>query len=104
MYFRTVFLCYAYVTAALTMPTHDELAKALGQNIDPWAEACRKPRTKIRILAAVPRNGSTLMMQVFGEAPECAITSRLVLMGNYGVHEDFRPDYTIFRDPLSHPE
>ncbi|KAL8666090.1 MAG: hypothetical protein Q9168_007575, partial [Polycauliona sp. 1 TL-2023] len=103
MHFKIVFLCYAYVTAALTMPSHDELAKALGQNIDPCADTCRKPQTRLRILAAVPRSGSTLMMQIFGEAPGCAITSRLVLMGNYGVHEDFRPDYTIFRDPLSHP-
>ncbi|KAI4271127.1 MAG: hypothetical protein LQ337_006233 [Flavoplaca oasis] len=85
------------------MPPHDEPAKVLDQTIDLWTETCRKPQMRVRILAAVPRSGSTLIMQVFGEAPECAITSRLVLMGNHGVHKDFEPDYTIFHDPSSHP-
>ncbi|KAL8754443.1 MAG: hypothetical protein Q9199_004341 [Rusavskia elegans] len=85
------------------MHTHHDSTKASNQTIDPWIDACWKPQTRIRILAAIPRSGSTLIMQVFGEAPECAVTSRLVLMGNHGVHEDFRPDYTIFQDPTSHP-
>ncbi|KAI4280134.1 MAG: hypothetical protein L6R38_004680 [Xanthoria sp. 2 TBL-2021] len=85
------------------MLTHDDSTKALSQTIDPWIDAYRKPQTRIRVLAAIPRSGSTLIMQVFGGAPECAVTSRLVLMGNHGVHEDFRPDYTIFQDPTSHP-
>ncbi|KAL8958697.1 MAG: hypothetical protein Q9193_004296 [Seirophora villosa] len=41
-------------------------------------------------------------MRIFQEAPECAVTSRLVLMGNYSPVEDFRPDYTIFHSTASH--
>ncbi|KAL8927027.1 MAG: hypothetical protein Q9208_002572 [Pyrenodesmia sp. 3 TL-2023] len=57
-----------------------------------------QPATRIRILAAIPRSGSTLFMRIFQEAPECGVTSRLVLMGNYGLGKDFRPDYTIFHN------
>ncbi|KAI4090126.1 MAG: hypothetical protein LQ344_004910 [Seirophora lacunosa] len=59
-------------------------------------------KTKVRILAAIPRSGSTLFMRIFQEAPECIVTSRLVLMGNYSPVEDFRPDYTIFHSTASH--
>ena len=104
MYSTFLFMYYACVATAPAMLADDEPAKVLDQTIDLWTEeTCRKPQTRIRILAAVPRSGSTLIMQVFGEAPECAITSRLVLMGNHGVHKDFRPDYTIFHNPESHP-
>ena len=39
-------------------------------------------------------------MRIFAEAPGCAITSRLVLMGNHGKGEDFIPDYTILENLL----
>ncbi|KAL9000300.1 MAG: hypothetical protein Q9169_001017 [Polycauliona sp. 2 TL-2023] len=98
MYSNNVLLHYAFVASALMMLTYGESARTSDQTIDPWTGPCQKPQPKIRILAAIPRSGSTLMMQVFGEVPECAVTSRLVLMSNYG---DFCPDYTIFRDPPS---
>ncbi|KAI4250375.1 MAG: hypothetical protein L6R42_008728 [Xanthoria sp. 1 TBL-2021] len=84
------------------MLTHHDSTKASNQTIDPWIDACRKPQTRIRILAAIPRSGSTLIMQVFGEAPECAVTSRLVLMGNYGVHGDFHPtSHPVYQEAVS---
>ncbi|KAL8721930.1 MAG: hypothetical protein Q9225_001486 [Loekoesia sp. 1 TL-2023] len=61
----------------------------------------QKAGTEVRILAAIPRSGSTLFMRIFREAPECAVTSRLILMGNYGSEGAFLPDYTIFHDPAS---
>ncbi|KAI4188838.1 MAG: hypothetical protein LQ346_005221 [Caloplaca aetnensis] len=54
---------------------------------------------RIRIVAAIPRSGSTLFMRIFQEAPECGVTSRLVLMGNHRLEGDFQPDYTIFHNP-----
>ncbi|KAL8646722.1 MAG: hypothetical protein Q9210_005971, partial [Variospora velana] len=62
----------------------------------------QRHETKIRILAAIPRSGSTLFVRIFQEAPECAVTSRLVLMDNYRSGEDFPPDYTIFHGTASH--
>lgn len=55
--------------------------------------------TEVRIIAAIPRSGSTLFMRIFREAAECAVTSRLVLMGNHDVGGCFRPDYTISQNP-----
>ncbi|KAL8904349.1 MAG: hypothetical protein Q9207_003328 [Kuettlingeria erythrocarpa] len=61
----------------------------------------RDAEIRIRIVAAIPRSRSTLFMRIFQEAPECGVTSRLVLMGNHdhGVEGDFQPDYTIFHNP-----
>ncbi|KAI4181989.1 MAG: hypothetical protein L6R41_006276 [Letrouitia leprolyta] len=59
---------------------------------------CNQATIEVRILAAIPRSGSTLFMRIFREAAECAVTSRLVLMGNHGVGRNFRPDYTIFHN------
>ena len=56
---------------------------------------------RVRIIAAIPRSGSTLFMRIFREQPECAVTSRLVLMGNHSQGGDVRPDYTIFNKPTS---
>ncbi|KAK2757675.1 hypothetical protein FQN54_004644 [Arachnomyces sp. PD_36] len=64
--------------------------------------------TQVRLLVACPRSGSTLFMRIFRELPRCAVTSRLVLQGNF---EDFgdkslpcvKPDYSIFSSPTSHP-
>ena len=49
----------------------------------------------VRVIGAIPRSGSTLLMRAFREAEGYAITSRLVLMTN-GSHHMFRPDYCIF--------
>ncbi|KAL8770884.1 MAG: hypothetical protein Q9209_003535 [Squamulea sp. 1 TL-2023] len=85
------------------MLTNDVSTKTSVRTINHSTGGCRKTQIKIRLLAAIPRSGSTLFMQIFREAPECAVTSRLILMGNYGMCQDFRPDYTIFHDPRSHP-
>lgn len=50
---------------------------------------------QIRFLIAYPRSGSTLLMRIFAESPDCAVTSQLILMGNVGTSEGFRPDYSI---------
>ncbi|KAJ2979782.1 hypothetical protein NQ176_g3041 [Zarea fungicola] len=48
---------------------------------------------EIRFLVACPRSGSTLLMRIFAESSECAVTSRRVLMGNFkGSIDSFRPD------------
>jgi hypothetical protein len=63
----------------------------------------------LRILAAVPRSGSTLFMRVMAEHSKVAVTSRNILMGNMGPRpkdknkrRDFYPDYSIFSNP-DHP-
>ncbi|KAI4128367.1 MAG: hypothetical protein LQ338_002769 [Usnochroma carphineum] len=84
------------------MPTEDLTTAVLCESSDPALDCSQQTETKVRILAAIPRSGSTLMMRVFREAAECAVTSRLVLMGNYSSGAGFRPDYTIFHDPASH--
>lgn len=56
---------------------------------------------QIRFLIACPRSGSTLLMRIFAESPDCAVTSRLLLIGNRST-EDFRPDYSILKSPYQH--
>ncbi|KAL8387203.1 hypothetical protein RB595_010081 [Gaeumannomyces hyphopodioides] len=56
---------------------------------------------QIRFLVACPRSGSTLLMRVFAESSDCAVTSRLILMGNAS-STDFRPDYSILEGPYGH--
>ncbi|GLA30930.1 HAD-like protein [Aspergillus phoenicis ATCC 13157] len=65
-------------------------------------------QTQIRVLVACPRSGSTLFMRIFRELPRCAVTSRLILQGNYHKFSDqtlarIKPDYTIFSHPEAHP-
>ncbi|KAK9242861.1 HAD-like domain-containing protein [Lipomyces tetrasporus] len=65
-------------------------------------------QTQIRVLVACPRSGSTLFMRIFRELPRCAVTSRLILQGNYHKFGDkslsrVKPDYTIYSHPESHP-
>ncbi|RYP82679.1 hypothetical protein DL769_001586 [Monosporascus sp. CRB-8-3] len=57
---------------------------------------------QIRFFVACPRSGSTLLMRIFAESPLCAVTSRLVLMGNTGSGNVFAPDYSILEDPSHH--
>ncbi|KAI9786028.1 MAG: hypothetical protein M1835_003197 [Candelina submexicana] len=57
---------------------------------------------QLRIVVAVPRSGSTLLMRIACEAPSCAVTSRLVAQGNYSSYKTFTPDYSIFSSPFSH--
>lgn len=57
---------------------------------------------KIRFIVACPRSGSTLLMRIFAEAPTCAVTSRLVLMGKHDTSKTFEPDYTIMDNPWEH--
>lgn len=59
-------------------------------------------KTQLRFLVACPRSGSTLLMRVFAESPVCAVTSRLILMGNSGEQSGFSPDYSILETPCSH--
>lgn len=51
------------------------------------------------MIVTSPRSGSSLLMRVFAESPDCAVTSRLILMGNYGMDPLFSPDYTILDKP-----
>ncbi|PYH28545.1 HAD-like protein [Aspergillus neoniger CBS 115656] len=65
-------------------------------------------QTQIRVLVACPRSGSTLFMRIFRELPHCAVTSRLILQGNYHKFSDqtlarIKPDYTIISHPEAHP-
>ena len=57
---------------------------------------------QVRLLVAVPRSGSTLLMRIFCEASSCSVTSRLVLQDNYSEGASHKPDYTIFTSPTSH--
>lgn len=57
---------------------------------------------QIRFIVACPRSGSTLLMRIFAESPVCAVTSRLILMGNAGSSEVFKPDYSILENPFHH--
>ena len=57
---------------------------------------------QVRLLVAVPRSGSTLLMRIFCEASSCSVTSRLVLQDNYSESASPKPDYTIFTSPTSH--
>jgi HAD superfamily hydrolase (TIGR01549 family) len=59
------------------------------------------PNPQVRFIVACPRSGSTLLMRIFAEAPQCAVTSRLVLMGNHGKTTEFVPNYAIFSDPTA---
>ena len=56
----------------------------------------------IRFIVACPHSGSTLLMRIFAESPVCAVTSRLVLMGNTGSKKTFSPDYSIIENPSHH--
>lgn len=57
---------------------------------------------QIRFFVACPRSGSTLLMRIFAESPVCAVTSRLILMGNAGEKDVFCPDYSILENPSHH--
>ena len=57
---------------------------------------------QVRLLVAVPRSGSTLLMRIFREASSCSVTSRVVLQDNYYEGASPKPDYTIFTSPTSH--
>ncbi|RDL33131.1 uncharacterized protein BP5553_08570 [Venustampulla echinocandica] len=72
------------------------------------ASGVEEQQTQIRVLVACPRSGSTLFMRIFRELPHCAVTSRLILQGNYHKFGDkslarVKPDYTIYFHPESHP-
>src|SRR5205085_8623199 len=68
------------------------------------SDSVAKPASlHVRFLLACPRSGSTLLMRVFAENDMCAVTSRLVFMGNWGRTDAFEPDYSIFKDPKHHP-
>ncbi|KAJ5536969.1 hypothetical protein N7513_010155 [Penicillium frequentans] len=65
-------------------------------------------QVQIRLLVACPRSGSTLFMRIFRELPRCAVTSRLILQGNYHESGDeslapVKPNYSIFSHPEAHP-
>ncbi|KAM3448666.1 hypothetical protein MY3296_007558 [Beauveria thailandica] len=58
---------------------------------------------EIRFLLACPRSGSTLLMRIFAESSECAVTSRLVLTGNaQGSQDSLSPDLSILESPCRH--
>ena len=62
----------------------------------------RAPDPQVRFFVACPRSGSSLLMRIFAESSVCAVTSRLILMGNSGKTQKFTPDYSILNDPSSH--
>src|ERR1700760_3899949 len=55
----------------------------------PSATGSMEPQ--IRFLIACPRSGSTLLMRIFAESPDCAVSSRLILMSHTCLKEPFRP-------------
>ncbi|KAJ3485481.1 hypothetical protein NLG97_g6808 [Lecanicillium saksenae] len=58
---------------------------------------------EIRFLVACPRSGSALLMRIFAESSECAVTNRLVLAGNAQGSADSRcPDLSILESPCHH--
>lgn len=69
-------------------------------NIDESSSMNQEPQ--IRFFIACPRSGSTLLMRIFAEFPVCAVTSRLILMGNAGSGESFSPNYSILNNPYHH--
>lgn len=99
MGYRLIFLYYFYFFVITAMPTEELAMMTVDERSDIPVKSCPQAAPKVRILAAVPRSGSTLFMRIFQEAVECAVTSRLILMGNHGLRGNFRPDYTIFQNP-----
>lgn len=99
MPFLSSIFCWSCLCTVLATLTNEITAMTLDRTESHILDHDEEPAIRIRILAAIPRSGSTLFMRIFQEAPECGVTSRLVLMGNYGVGEYFRPDYTIFHNP-----
>lgn len=64
---------------------------------------CAKPLDlTVRFFVACPRSGSTLLMRIFAESPECAVTSRLMLMNEAAAGEQYEPDHSIFQTPAKH--
>ena len=61
-----------------------------------------RQQLQLRMLAALPRSGSTLFIRTFRELQTCAVTSRLVFMGHRTPNGPFQPDYSIFQDPISY--
>ncbi|KAF7545376.1 hypothetical protein G7046_g9578 [Stylonectria norvegica] len=57
---------------------------------------------QIRVIIACPRSGSMLLMRIFAESADCAITSRLILMDHAGHEKPFRPEYAILENPYEH--
>ena len=90
-----------YIVAIVVMLTMDLTPTTKDKSDSASSGHCQEVDPKLRILAAIPLSDSTLCMRIFLEAPECAVTSRLVLMGNYGSEGAFCPDYTIFHNPES---
>ena len=60
----------------------------------------QKRTLQVRLLVAVPRSGSTLLMRIFCEASSCSVTSRLVPQDNHSEDASPKPDYTISLLPL----
>ncbi len=101
MLFLHLILRCSCLCAVLATPSKKAVVTMLNRTKDRIHNADGKAEINIRIVAAIPRSGSTLLMRIFQEAPECGVTSRLVVMGNHdhGVEGDFQPDYTIFHNP-----
>jgi putative hydrolase of the HAD superfamily len=57
---------------------------------------------EVRFFVALPRSGSTLLMRIFGEYSDAAVTSRLILQGNKDTGSTFHPNYSILENPQSH--
>ncbi|KAK1963430.1 hypothetical protein LY78DRAFT_683292 [Colletotrichum sublineola] len=57
----------------------------------------------VRLFVACPRSGSTLLMRIFAESPECGVTSRLMLMDEPGLGVQYAPNDSILQSPTQHP-
>ncbi|KAK2005950.1 HAD-like protein [Colletotrichum eremochloae] len=57
----------------------------------------------VRLFVACPRSGSTLLMRIFAESPECGVTSRLMLMDKPGLGVQYAPNHSILQSPTRHP-
>ncbi|EFQ32495.1 hypothetical protein CGRA01v4_05928 [Colletotrichum graminicola] len=67
------------------------------------ANTKQPPGVIVRFFVACPRSGSTLLMRVFAESPECGVTSRLMLMDKPGPGVQYAPNHSIFQYPDQHP-
>lgn len=65
-------------------------------------EKSQLSRPEIRFLVAYPHSGSTLIVRTFAESSVCALTGRLMLMGNARKEDGFTPECSTFESPSKH--
>lgn len=59
---------------------------------------------QLRVFVACPRSGSALLMRIFAESSECAVTSRLVFMGNAAAGGHVSSDQRMLQPLANHDD